>query len=617
MRIGLKLMVSFLIFTLLLTLLFYFIELQSQNENLNETSLENIKNINNTFHTLEESDTKILSSALEVVIHDPILKSIYLEKDREKLYNYGLPLFQNLKNKFGITHFYFILPNGSVFVRLHDEQIYGDIVTRVSFQKARDTKNLSSGIELGKTAFALRSVAPYYDNGELIGYMELGEEIDHFLKILKGNTNNEFAIIVDKEYLNREDWKSVRQVAGLRDNWNDSEKHLLISSTSEEEFASKCFVEDNLERIEKGENRFSQFQNKNKTYVCGGFSITDAGGRHIGAVLSLIDITDHVVIAQKSNYTLLGMAIILFVLTLTAGIIFSSSISKPITRLRDAANDIGKGNLNTKIYIESNDEIGQLAASFKKMTEELQKTTVSKKYVDNIIRSMFNTMVVATQEGTMERVNRATCDLLGYRAEELVGKNIDVIFADVNSHSKGSWLDALIKKGSISNMEKTYLAKDGRKIPMLFSGSIMHDESGKIQSIVCVAQDITERKQTEEMSRENERLVLASRAKSEFLATMSHELRTPLNSIIGFSELLKQKTYGELNEKQVRYVENVLTGGNNLLRLINDILDLSRMEAGKIDLEIEKVSVQAMIDESIDLIKEEASDHNIILKKEL
>lgn len=346
--------------------------LHNQKKVLNEISLDNINQVKNTFYNLEERDTKILSTALEVVTRDPGFKQIYMEKNREKLSNYGQPLFQNLKNKSGITHFYFILPDSHVFVRLHNKEIYGDPVKRTALQKAKETKKLSSGIELGKTAFALRAVMPYYNDVELIGYVELGEEIDHFLKILKGKTNNEFAIIADKEHLDREDWKSVRQVAGLRDNWDDLEKHLILTSTTVEGFAAKCFSENNLERIEEGENLFPQFEIRNQTFICGGFFLNDAEGQHLGAVLSLIDITDHLAVAQKVNRTILGVTMILSVITLTMGIFISRSISKPITKLKDAANKIGKGNLNTKIDVNSKDEIGELANSFKGMAENLQ-----------------------------------------------------------------------------------------------------------------------------------------------------------------------------------------------------------------------------------------------------
>ncbi len=319
-------------------------------------------------------------------------------------------------------------------------------------------------------------------------------------------------------------------------------------------------------------------------------------------------------LADYSSNLLLGVIFAISVISIFVGYAFTCTISKPLTKLKDAALEIGKENLDTRVDVISGNEIGELSCAFQKMTEDLKKTTVSKKYVDNIIRSMFDTLLVVTPEGTIQTVNRATCDLLGYGEEELVGKNIEFISADVNYHS---WLDELIKKGSMSDTEKTYLAKDGRKIPVLFSGSIMRDDNGKIQGIVCVAQDITEHRHSEEIHRENERLALRCRAKSEFLTNMSHELRTPLNSIIGFSELMKQKTQGEMNEKQERYVDNVLKGGKHLLGLINDILYLSGMDAAKIELTLEKTSVPELVDETLSLVRENASAHNLLIEKEI
>lgn len=203
---------------------------------------------------------------------------------------------------------------------------------------------------------------------------------------------------------------------------------------------------------------------------------------------------------QTIDNTILRVAALIAVV-LILGIITSFALAnlmtRPITELRDAASRIGKGYLDTGIEIRSNDEIGQLAASFKKMTEDLQKTTVSKNYVDNIIRSMFDTLVVTTPEGVIKTLNNAACDLLGYEAEELVGKHVDIILANEKREPGSSWLDELNKKSSISNIEKTYLAKNGKKIPVLFSGSAMHDENGNVQGLVFVAQDITGRKQAE------------------------------------------------------------------------------------------------------------------------
>jgi signal transduction histidine kinase/CheY-like chemotaxis protein/HAMP domain-containing protein len=116
---------------------------------------------------------------------------------------------------------------------------------------------------------------------------------------------------------------------------------------------------------------------------------------------------------------------------------------------------------------------------------------------------------------------------------------------------------------------------------------------------------------SDEIKHKNVQLEQASRMKSEFLANMSHELRTPLNAIIGFSEVLKDGIIGELDQEQVEYVSDIFSSGKHLLSLINDILDLSKIEAGKMDLDIDLVNISDMLRNSVSIIKEKAASHNI------
>jgi GAF domain-containing protein/anti-sigma regulatory factor (Ser/Thr protein kinase) len=118
-----------------------------------------------------------------------------------------------------------------------------------------------------------------------------------------------------------------------------------------------------------------------------------------------------------------------------------------------------------------------------------------------------------------------------------------------------------------------------------------------------------------ELEARGKELAIASQHKSEFLANMSHELRTPLNAVIGFSEVLQEKYFGELNEKQDEYVDDILTSGRHLLSLINDILDLSKVEAGRMELEVTTFYLRDTIDNALLLIRERASKHGIKLDR--
>ena len=136
------------------------------------------------------------------------------------------------------------------------------------------------------------------------------------------------------------------------------------------------------------------------------------------------------------------------------------------------------------------------------------------------------------------------------------------------------------------------------------TGRPLRGQDGTLKGGVVVLHDITERKRAEEvMLRAKEEAERTSRFKDQFLSTMSHELRTPLNAVLGFSDLLADERYGPLNDKQKRYIEHIHTGGKHLLRLVSDILDLSKIEAGRMELAIENLSVQSAFSEVLSVMQ--------------
>ncbi len=202
----------------------------------------------------------------------------------------------------------------------------------------------------------------------------------------------------------------------------------------------------------------------------------------------------------RKNILVISLVITIFAALL--GFFVSRSIVKPIIKLRAATIEIGSGNLDIRIEEKSSDEIGQLAASFNKMAKDLQQSrdelTFAEKRTSNITKSIFDSLITISPDAIIKTVNQATLKLLGYKENELIGKSLDIIVAANEKSSKKITIDDLIKKDSIVNVEKTYLTKNGRKIPVLFSSSPMHDNTGKFQGIMCVAHDISGHIQSEE-----------------------------------------------------------------------------------------------------------------------
>jgi PAS domain S-box-containing protein len=153
----------------------------------------------------------------------------------------------------------------------------------------------------------------------------------------------------------------------------------------------------------------------------------------------------------------------------------------------------------------------------------------------------------------------------------------------------------------------------GRKV-MLLNASRLKLAGSDL--ILLAIEDITERKKFEELRHETERMISVNKTRSEFLMIMSHELRTPLTSIIGYSIILQENNHGELNEEQRFFVDTIIKSSKHLLDLINNFLELAKIEAGKQEMVFEEVYVPDVINEIFEIIRENANERNIILKKE-
>jgi PAS domain S-box-containing protein len=224
---------------------------------------------------------------------------------------------------------------------------------------------------------------------------------------------------------------------------------------------------------------------------------------------------------------------------------FAKHISRPIAELARAAAHLAKGDLTLRVAVPATGEVNMLVDNFNQMAEDLQQTTVSKKYVDDIIGNMRDALIVASPEGLITHVNTAACYLLGHDETELVGMQIDQILVDEGDRGT-STMSEVLSNDSISAVEKICLTKQGRRVPVLFSASVMQDMDGGPQGIVCVVTDITKIKGAEEqLKRTSEELRETNEELKNFAYIVSHDLRAPLVNIRGFSEELN-RSLGEI-----------------------------------------------------------------------
>jgi PAS domain S-box-containing protein len=200
-------------------------------------------------------------------------------------------------------------------------------------------------------------------------------------------------------------------------------------------------------------------------------------------------------------------------------------------------------------------------------------------------------------EGRFTYLNRRVKEILGYGPEELLGKPaIDYVVPTYHELVKESFRRALRGESASDIFEIEVIKKDGSTVPLEMAASAIYDAEGRFVGRQEIARDLTERRRLEEEVRERKRLEGVNRFKSQFLANMSHELRTPMNAVLGFSEILRDCRFGPLTEKQARFVNNILVGGRHLLALINDILDLAKIEAGKMRLDLAHIEVRSIIE---------------------
>ncbi len=232
-----------------------------------------------------------------------------------------------------------------------------------------------------------------------------------------------------------------------------------------------------------------------------------------------------------------------------------------------------------------------------------------------ILNTVVDGIIVIDGKGIIQTFSRSACALFGYQPDEVRGQSASLLLPEPYASELGDFLERVLRPGEQEDkatvLEIFGKRKDGSVFPMNLAAGQMKIAGQPM--LTGIVRDITERKQSEtEILAAKEDAEAANQAKSEFMSRMNHELRTPLNAVLGFGQLLEFDN-DNLNQQQKEAISHILTGGSHLLQLVEELMDITRVDSGKVKLSMQNIPVQRVVSESLLMIKSLAEKHKVLI----
>lgn len=341
-----------------------FVTYKNQIHQLEDGISDKIKSDINLFPSQIKADSEGLARAHSGFTRVDQMIRLFADRDRDRLLEFGKPLFEEIKSKNNITHTYFILPDGTAFLRLHKPSQYGDRISRVTFKQASESNKFSSGIEMGANFFSLRAVHPLFDKGTLIGYLELGQEIDHIFRQMKDITGDETSVFLTEDFMKSKSTELKTEKVGnftILDS-TDEATALKLARALDADFLKEGLKELRVKDIDAGGSR----------YIVGIGPLKDAGGDVTGILFFHKDVSALYAGIKKNIITIVAaFALILIVAVVALYLSIRKSIAT-FSQVLNASKKVAAGEIDVQIETNSNDEIGALAKVFREMVSYLK-----------------------------------------------------------------------------------------------------------------------------------------------------------------------------------------------------------------------------------------------------
>jgi methyl-accepting chemotaxis protein len=393
---------------------------QSQDRQLNEALTAQVAANLNLFPSLIESDAEGLARAAAGFSKVEELMRLTAEGKRDELLAAAKPYFDEIKTKNNITHMYFIQPDGTVFLRVHKPEQFGDKLTRETFKRASQKNDLAYGIEMGKNFFSLRAVRPVTYQGQHIGYLEVAQEIDHLFSKSKEITGEDTSVFLTREFVKSKSSDVGNEEVG---------EFVLLDSTDKKtalQLASQIDLRQGLEKMSVQEAEVD-----GKHYLIGMGPLKDLTGEPTGVVFFQGDVSALHVAMWKNIYQsslvfagLLLASIVAFYLAIRKTLLLFNAAIKAA----DIAGKVAAGDLTVEFEVNEKEDAGQLVRSMKSMVEKLRAVTAGVKVAADNVASGSQAMSVASEEMTQGATEQAA-------AAEEASSSIEQMTANIRQNA--------------------------------------------------------------------------------------------------------------------------------------------------------------------------------------
>ncbi len=488
-------------------------ELSRQLEN-------NISSVLTLYNGILEERSNDMLTVLEVIAKNKALQQAMIARDREKLQDLAAPIYRDLQKHQSFTHFYFHSIDSTNFLRVHKPERFGDKINRLTMVQARSAIQPDSGAELGPLGtFTLRTVFPWFADEKLIGFIELGEEVEPLLELVTAQSKSHMAILIKKNLLSHESWQEGREMLGRSSSWNLLPDYVVTATTDNQllqvlpNFGARDFLSgDEKVEVKLQRNRYQ-----------GGFlALIDASGQQVGATLILQDVDE-----ALENHGFATALVTIFCILLGSALFFSAYTilgraehALAETQLK-LINEIEKTHeANTQLGLE----IGEKRAAeqaLQRAHDELEKRVVARtseldqqrKLMENLVSNIPAYVAWKDLDRKYIGSNNGYARLAGSSEDEIVGKtDADLDWSAMLSlHLSAIDEEVMTENRIVLGREVKDEKCDGGSC-YLCNAVPLKNEDGHVFGMVSILQDISEQKEKQQLLEET---LLESRKASD------------------------------------------------------------------------------------------------------